>query len=267
MKELTSNEIRKIQLKILDALAVFCADNDIKYFLSSGTLLGAVRHKGYIPWDDDIDVMMLRKDYLKFYDLYEKSETEYKLLTHGNTPNYNNPFIKMSDKSTILIEDRFSKVNIGANIDIFPIDNIPQKNQSLFYIKLKFIRNLLKLKTYEGKYEKRFLWKFMLTCGRFSLFFLPVKWILKKLDKLTQKDYKDSNLSGLTVWGYLEKEICRSEVFDNSTTVEFEGKSYSAPQLYHEYLTNIYGNYMTLPPPEKRVSPHSFKVYTKTENC
>lgn len=263
MEELTSDEIRKVQLKILDELAVFCKHNDIKYFLSAGTLLGAIRHKGYIPWDDDIDVMMLRKDYQKFNDLYAKSEAKYDLLTYHNTTHYNNPFMKMSDKSTILIEDRLSKVNIGANIDIFPIDNIPQKNQSFFYAKLKFIRKLLKLKTYEGKFEKRFLWKLMLTCGRFSLFFLPVKWILKKLDHITQKDYKNSHLSGVTVWGYFEKEICRSEVFNNSILVEFEGKSYCVPQLYHEYLTNIYGDYMKFPPLEKRISPHNFKVFSK----
>lgn len=265
MTELTIDEIRKKQLEILDDLSVFCERNGIICFLGGGTLLGAIRHKGYIPWDDDIDMMMLRKDYQKFIDLYSRSESKYKLLSYDNTLYYNLPFIKMSDNSTTLKENGLNKVDIGVNIDIFPIDSIPQKKQTAFYRKLKLLRKLLRIKIYEGGQDNRLFFKCVLYCGRFLLFFLSVKWILKSLDRLVQENNGSSNLSGITVSGYFEKEICSSEVFKNSIFVEFEGKKHRAPQLYDEYLTNIYGDYMQLPPLEKRVSHHYFKAYAKTE--
>jgi len=108
MIELDIEALKKVELDILSFIHDFCEKNDIKYSLCGGTLLGAVRHKGFIPWDDDIDIFMLRDQYEKFISLMENNDDDtFKLITYKNSKNYNLLFAKVVDKRTILIEDPF----------------------------------------------------------------------------------------------------------------------------------------------------------------
>src|SRR5690625_114441 len=130
MKALDLEEIKQIQLSILRRVAFFCKQHDIAYFLCGGTLLGAVRHKGFIPWDDDIDIMMPRPSYEKF--LKEFKYEHLSLYHYKKTKNYGYPFIKIGEDRTVLRETFIKKnIDMGVFIDVFPIDGFPKKEKDI----------------------------------------------------------------------------------------------------------------------------------------
>ena len=118
MKPIDVYELKRIQLEILDNVMKFCDENDINCWLNGGTLLGAIRHKGYIPWDDDIDLGMLRKDYEKFRQLFNVNNTRYKLVCFDDDTEFLYPFGKVIDTSTILYEPDENGIKLAVNIDI-----------------------------------------------------------------------------------------------------------------------------------------------------
>ena len=125
MKELTIEELKQYQLGILKVVAEYCEGNEIKYWLDCGTLLGAVRHKGYIPWDDDIDIGMLREDYDKFIYSFNSSNERYKVYSIENNPDFYFPHAKVLDTDTVLYEPDENGLKLNINIDIFIYDNAP----------------------------------------------------------------------------------------------------------------------------------------------
>lgn len=262
--ELTNEELKSKQLDILNYFVQFCLENKINYFLCGGTLLGAVRHKGYIPWDDDIDLMMLRTDYEKLLRIFNNAQGKYKLYHYTNNKEYNFPYIKLSDQDTLLYEDTLRKCDIGVNIDIFPIDNIDINSSKKLIKKLGFWRSLLYIKNESLRKKKSFFKTIKLAFYKTVLCFYPVKKILKKHEDLclVHKD-EITDGAGILIWGYREKEVCRHIVFEGNTELPFEGKFYNAPLKYDEYLSQIYGDYMKFPPKEKQVSVHDFKAYRR----
>ena len=127
MKEIEIEELKRIQIGILKHLDAFCKENNLTYFMCGGTLLGAVRHKGFIPWDDDIDIMMKREDYDKLIALYPKNDnSNFKLFSYELDKSFPYPFAKMDDCRTIFEEEINDSYKIGVNIDIFPIDYITE---------------------------------------------------------------------------------------------------------------------------------------------
>lgn len=130
MKEINTEDLKRIQIQILLHIDVFCTKHELRYFISGGTLIGAIRHKGFIPWDDDIDIMMLREDYEKFIVLYsQEDKSPYHLYSHNQLHSYPYPFAKMDDSRTILKEDINEAMVFGVNIDIFPIDIAPRSEK------------------------------------------------------------------------------------------------------------------------------------------
>ena len=128
MKKLLSEEdIRQLQIEILDEVHAFCTANSITYFLAGGTLIGAIRHNGYIPWDDDIDIMMYRDDYNRFINLFNKNNERYHVFSIENDSGYNYHFAKICDKYTYLDETnlKINDIDLGINIDLFPLDKLP----------------------------------------------------------------------------------------------------------------------------------------------
>lgn len=126
MKQMTIDEVKKVQLQILSHVAKFCDENGICYWIDSGTLLGAIRHKGYIPWDDDIDIGMLREDYDRFSEIFNKANSTYHFLCIENTPDFYLPHGKVCDSETILYEPDENGYKSAVNIDIFVYDNAPE---------------------------------------------------------------------------------------------------------------------------------------------
>lgn len=148
MEQLKLNEVKEIQLNILKAVDCFCRENGIRYWLDYGTLIGAVRHKGFIPWDDDIDIGMLRKDYEVFIKIFNKSSKRYRFVCIENEPLCWHLFGKVMDTETVLWESPWMGIpRFCVNIDIFPYDNVPDSNWQLKDMWLK-VRGLQLLDAY-----------------------------------------------------------------------------------------------------------------------
>lgn len=263
MREITVEENKKIALDILIKVAEFCDKNNITYFLTDGTLLGAIRHKGFIPWDDDVDIMMPRNDYEKFLQIF-KDQGNLKLAT----PYDEEPltyFTKIYDDTTIKDEGiKYGKRGpIGVDIDIFPMDGYPDDEKEFLkdYKKRKRLLSLAYISLFNRKVKsiKDFV-KIMLRK------FLNTKKLLNKYCRIAkQYDYNRSNLVG--IHAVCDGLRCRhkKEIFSEKVKIEFEGHKFWAPKDYHQFLTDKYGDYMTPPPKEKQVTHHEFKSYVKKD--
>lgn len=262
-------EVRKIEVEILDTFVSFCEKNDLKYFLAYGTLLGAVRHKGFIPWDDDIDVTMPRPDYQKFLELWPK-EGRYELLECNLTPGYIYPFAKVCDGNTGIEESGVEvSCDMGIYIDVFPLDGLPGQPEENKKVLNRFM-TLEKCRMYSmmpcqslykdqggSKFTRKMLWRLLRMIGpcRFS----------KYMERLAPKyGYSSQQYGGLLCTRYCEREIYPLRVLDETTKVEFEGKWYTAPADYDLLLTLLYGDYMQLPPKEDQVLKHGFKAWRRS---
>ena len=263
MREMTREELKEKQLNILDVVHKFCEENGISYWLDCGTLLGAIRHKGFIPWDDDIDIGMLRQDYDKFTAIFNSFSDRYKVINIDVDRNFYCAFSKVVDKSTRLIEfDR----DFFVNIDVFVYDNAPDDDDALriqydnrdklygWYI----LQNKQKFnsKNCIEKYAK----KLFLRCLRI----LPNAFFIRKIIANSQK-YASDKTKRVGNFMSIARIACDKDVFTSFVDVEFEGRKYKAPVGYDKWLKAFYKNYMELPPVEKRISTHRFVAYVNEE--
>ena len=268
MTELTLQELRKIQLDLLLYFKDFCDKNNIPFFICNGTLLGAVKYQGYIPWDDDIDVFLLRKDYERLLDLFTKNNVNenYKLLSFEIDENCSYPFAKMMDRRTKLIEKNVKDIDLGVNIDVFPIDNVGNSVDEVRrgFDKMEKLRQKLnwsKLNDYSSRSSARRLAKKLIS-ARYKL--LGTNYYCKKIISLAKSKKEETNYIGNYVWGfYGPSEALPRDCFSTSTDVSFEGITLPAPIGYDTYLRGLYGDYWQDPPPEKQKTHHSFKAYMK----
>jgi lipopolysaccharide cholinephosphotransferase len=258
MKAIDSEELKRIQVDILKAVCRFCEDAKLRYFLCAGTMLGAIRHKGFIPWDDDIDIMMPRPDYEIFVRNFKADHDYYKVYSISITKDYDYLFAKVSDERTLLLE-KFNENKIGVNIDVFPIDGFPSSKFRgyLHYLIIKIFKCCYVRKIVTIRYIENILKKIIITIWRIFLFAIPKSVFSNLIQKKAKKiPYETSKLLGIVVWGYGKREICRRDVFNDYILVEFENNQFRAMIGYDEYLNNVYGDYMKFPPIEKRKSYH-----------
>lgn len=256
-EEISRKELKNLQLKILDHVDAFCHEHQIHYSLSSGTLLGAVRHGGYIPWDDDIDIMMLREDYEKFRACYlaNNKNERYQLVDHVTQKKYCLPFMKIHDTDTLIRED-WQFTDLGINIDIFPIDAIPH-NKFIAYSFFVIISVFYCLNIWgRSRYKKRsFLKKSIAWCV--FVLFPPVLncCFCNAVLKMTNK-FRSQSVANLYFWQYKQKRV-PVEIFKNLMEIKFENRYYKALKDYDVYLSSIYGDYMTPPPKSARLGIHN----------
>lgn len=264
--EITPQEMQKlkeIEIKMLDVFVDICEKLHLKYFLVDGTLLGAVRHKGFIPWDDDIDVGMLRSDYEIFVKKAPQYLSEdYFLQTFESDPEYPYVYAKIRNCRTTFIETVLKDLHInhGVFIDIFPFDFYPENKVKIKKIELE--KKIMDLKIESAyHYDKPLKHS---AIGRTLQIISKIKYksvstAVKKRDKLIQC-VKSSSIVCNYCGDWEQKESVPTEWLSEFIQLEFEGKTYSAPKNYHEILTRVYGNYMELPPEEKRVPQHYTEV-------
>ena len=241
---------------MLKYLHEFCQENNIKYFVGYGTLLGAVRHKGFIPWDDDIDIIMPRKDYDKLIELFNKQNSAYKLKNIEIDKKYPYNFSKIYNTETTLVENLYSKYNIGIYIDIFPLDGWPKNN---FTIKLLYLlEKITKIKTYKISKLHGFKKNVILILLKPLIIFISTKNIFHFINKICYRAEKEEGVIGNIVANvYGNKEKMEKKWFSDSNESEFENIKVNIPVGYDNILRCLYGNYMTPPPMELQISHHN----------
>ncbi|MBQ9782572.1 MAG: LicD family protein [Clostridia bacterium] len=266
---LSVEQFRPIMLNILSEIDEICRNNGINYSLCGGSLLGAIRHKGFIPWDDDIDIFMPRPDYEKFLSYCQNNKTNFGLLCSDTNEKYGYLFAKAYDTSTVIKEDLTLSKNfeIGVYVDVFPIDGLADTYEQAIKVfnKTKFKRELLVARNWD-KFERSKTRAWYYEPIRFGFFLISRLSSKKKLVSKIQKVYKKIDFYNVeyvgTICGsYRNKEIMKREIYEGYIDVEFEGKTFKAIKNYDSYLSGIYGDYMKLPPKEKQVSHHYFTAY------
>ncbi len=252
-------KLHAITYMILLEFDKICKNFDIPYILIGGTLLGAVRHKGFIPWDDDIDVALLREDYERLQEIMPKAlRSEFFWQDWNTEKNYPQNFAKIRVKGTVYAESNMNACeNKGIYIDIFPLDNVPESRLSflLFRIRHTLLRVLIFAKLIGREYRSLSVLHALagFVSSFFSIDFLrgAQNRVYKNLKSI--KTGKVCNIFGS--WGMRRETFNKDWIFPLGEA-EFETKTFPVPRDCHAFLSHLYGDYMELPPVEKRVSHH-----------
>lgn len=264
---LTSEQNVKLKSMLLEMLCWFhdfCVRHDLVYYAQGGTMLGAVRHQGFIPWDDDIDVGMPRRDYIRFQQLMREQPQGPYILETPETENedFFYPITKLYDPRTTLIENTRYQIKRGIYMDIFPLDGAGDSEEEAMahFAKIRSRRNLLLTLT-TGLRRGRKLYKNLSVI----LMRMVPDWILNKkklllsLDMLCRtKDFERSLWVGNMMGNWMQREIMPRSIYDTPTAYCFEGQMIFGARDYDAYLTHLYGNWRELPPVEKRKTHHDF---------
>lgn len=262
-KETNLKKLQKQEIEVLDEIVRICDKHQLEYFLVGGTCLGAIRHKGFIPWDDDIDIAMPREDYEKFIKIaIEEIDDKYFIQCNLTDPEYYLGFIKIRKNNTTFIQQREFDTNShqGFFVDIFPLDYTDNVNSLGLRINITLAKNLTETMLYKKKYKK---YK-ELRHPMVSALGLPfsIKQLQKIVNKLMQKQNNKEHIytgSFAGAYHYKKDTFPMDKVFPSSL-VEFEGKKYKTFNDPNWYLEHLYGDYMKLPPKEKRVSHNPSKL-------
>lgn len=265
MKELSLTEIKSLLLDMMIDIDAFCREKGIKYSLNYGSLLGAARHKGFIPWDDDIDLMMYRDDYERFLSEYHSEK--YKVLSLNRDPDWCYPlFARITDIKTQMFFTGEKKSQHGLWIAIIVVDNMPHPNPHYqewdkFRYSLKRWLDLIDLKIKMTSFNQSFA-KNVLKGVLYPFFALiPAKkiaWLVEKRRCI----YNKTNTTFCAEWlgggrAYYFPRYFMNEYID----LDFEGHSFMSIKEYDCYLKIVYGDYMVMPPKEKQVPLHNYKAY------
>ncbi len=259
MREITDvREIQLMQLDILKYINHLCKEYGLKYYLYMGTLLGAIRHKGFIPWDDDLDICMPRSDYKKLIKIMKKRNNDrYSLkCIELSKKEYNYCYAKMIDNNTVAKEiGKFQGDDLGVWVDIFPLDGVGDnidKAKKIIHNNKKIVNQVLRL---EAGIEMNFKGKVLYLLGRKRLNRILVH-------KMKKNDFNKSKY--VTDIGMINYNmIFERDHFKGERVELFEGQEFSVPYNSEKLLEKVYGDYMELPPEDERKPSHDCKIWIK----
>lgn len=265
-KKIELQEMKKIQLEILKYVHEICTENNIKYFLMAGSLLGAIRHDGFIPWDDDIDIALAHDDYLRLLNILKESKHKlYTLLDHSTQSDYFYPFAKLVDSRTIMTEDNFRDIeNYGVYIDIFSYHGLPddEREREKHYKKIKKIQRQIFHFSLKNPYQGNIIKKLAKIPFVYYARKRGIEKILDDYNKiLTTYDVHKTKyaISNYPIYDK-NSEIQKSHLLNNVRYHRFENIDVLILCEYDEWLKITYGDYMQLPPLNER-KPHENKAY------
>ena len=255
--KLSLEERKEYGMQVLDEIKRVCNLLDIKYYLAYGTLLGAIRHKGYIPWDDDIDIWIFREDYERFIREFNNlCSPRFKLFSYENTENYPYLMTKVISTETSVREKFFKKTDyLGVWVDIFPLDYVSNENTVAIpeMVKLEHRRwcALFKQSTLIGKI-KLFLYNLIQHDTTYHDFFEKPSFFTKQIQTMHSCTIPSEFVKSPTSEKSIRDLIYPATCFENTIEVDFENRKYCIPSGAKELLTAVYGDYMQLPPIAKR---------------
>lgn len=257
----TVEELRALQMQTMDVIDAFCKKQGLSYSLAGGTLIGAIRHKGYIPWDDDIDIYMPRADYDNFLKTFDGFNDRYKVYEWRNYPGMEILFAKVGDTKTRLSEQGLMR-EYGVNVDIFPLDGVPKdekEQRKLFYKKLAlYILAHGKSQKYPSSQSlsNKFRWIAA------KIWPLSKRATFKRIYKLITR-YPDSDIvtNMVSMGSNNANDAFSISLFHPTQAVPFEDRQYQIMAGYDTYLRKRFGDYMKLPPEDKRVGAHDLIAY------
>ena len=271
MRRIPTDEIQPLLLEVLTAFDAWCGEHGLRYFMDYGTLLGAARHKGFIPWDDDVDVSMMRQDYLRLLELarsnpYLDDKRRYRILLPGELPNFY-PFVKVIDESTLAYERNVKReYALGLWLDVFCMVPLPEDERAverLFsrHIRYKEINKLVVCGNIVDDAYRR-IYPFARIAGAVleGLGMGPGYWTEKMVALLDEGSESGTRVGQLSWASKMEINCTEAAWWDKAVRLDFEGRQLVAPADYDLILRRHYGNYMELPPEKDRVR-HDFEAY------
>ena len=244
-------EIQKLQTNVLVYFDKICKENNLKYFLVGGTLLGAIRHKGFIPWDDDIDVCMPRSDYEQFLSISDKLEKDYIVLSPESNNNYMLVFSKLANKNYYNYRKGLNG-KYGVRMDIFPVDGLGND----YGTAVKQMKRItVARKIFSVCFKNNIFSKLL---HKLNVHRLGYKLMIKQCKKYK---YQESEYVGCIAGGMKgEKDIFKKEIYNKLENVTFEGHKLPGLIYYDKYLKQMYGDYMKLPPKSEQIN-HGVEVF------
>ncbi len=254
LKKITrTTEIHNILLETAKVFDSICRKHNIPYTMLGGTMLGTIRHNGFIPWDDDMDFGVQRVHYNKLVKILNKElPKEYRSLTYSNCEQIKYTFLKIENHNTVIDDPRLDcelKDKPGINIDVFPLDYCSPKSR-----RLKWVFFLIKLQTFlfvESTSNSIFIKILKHICKNI----IPINknYLLRKIDSILEKE-KTGPFIGNITGRWKEREIFKSELYCSIKDYEFASIKLKGIQDYETYLSQLYGDYMQLPPQEQRIA-------------
>lgn len=272
-RPLEMKDIQKVSLGILKFVTGICERNGFRYSLMYGTLIGAIRHKGYIPWDDDVDIMMPRPDYEKFLEYVRNHKEDmgvYEVFNESTHKDYLYTITRVSDSRYEIFKDDEKNCGMGIFIDVYPYDGLGDDYDKALDM-LRRTRRLCDIivditRTRHNPSSMNWRGQAVMKLKRMVNSCLGLNYFRKKLTLASRiYDYDKSEFVGPAVWYFTnpKKVLFRRSMFDDLVKVPFEDGEFYVPADYDSLLTQEYGNYMQLPPPEKRIYQHQYKAYRK----
>ena len=271
MKDLSLREIQLVEFTVMKKLAAICRELDLRYYLFYGTLLGAARHQGFIPWDDDVDIAMPRPDFeklLAYCDENAETLAPYRLIHCRKDKKYIYPIARLCDTRYQVDYEGTKDYGLGLFVDIYPLDGCGNTEAEAKAIHKKN-DSLQKLTLLAGttKFKPSLQGGLLRTCVKFAGYcyakLFGARYFANKADKNSQRlSYEDSQYVSCTVWFDWYHRFDKAMLAD-ITTLPFEGEEVSVPGDTHRLLTDWYGDYMQLPPEEDRVGHHYYTARLK----